>query len=90
MTSEVMDNYLKEIHITFIYDCDNSKAVIDLDKYVGVEKVDITFGGMARGNIIELINVSKEVKVNVDGDGVYKNKTLVNGKLTLDPIYLAC
>lgn len=90
MTSEVMDDYLKEIHITFFSDCDNSKVVIDLDKYVGVEKVDISFGAMARDNMIELINVSKEVKVNVEGDGVYKNKTLVNGKLTPNPMYLAC
>lgn len=90
MTSEVMDDYLKEIHITFISDCDNSNVVIDLDKYVGVKKVDITFGELARGNMIELTNVSKEVKVNTDGDGVYKNKTLVNGKLTPNPIYLAC
>lgn len=90
MTSEVMDNYLREIHITFISDCDNSRVVIDLDKYVGVKKVDITFGELARGNMIELINVSEEVKVNTDGDGVYKNKTLVNGKLTPNPIYLAC
>lgn len=90
MTSEVMDDYLKHINIIFFSDCDNSKVVIDLEKYVGVEKVDITFGAMARDNMIELINVSKDVKVNVDGDGVYKNKTLVNGKLTPDPIYLAC
>lgn len=90
MTSEVMDNYLKHINIIFFSDCDNSRAVIDLEKYVGVEKVDITFGAMARDNMIELINVSKEVKVSVEGDGVYKNKTLVNGKLTPDPIYLAC
>lgn len=90
MTSEVMDDYLKEIHITFFSDCDNSKVVIDLEKYVGVKKVNISFGELARGNMIELINVSKEVKVNVDGDGVYKNKTLVNGKLTPNPIYLAC
>jgi hypothetical protein len=66
MTSEVMDDYLKEIHITFLSDCDNSKVVIDLEKYVGMKKV------------------------NVNGDGVYKNKTLVNGKLTPNPIYLAC
>lgn len=90
MTSEVMDDYLKEIHITFISDCDNSNVVINLDKYVGVKKVEIRFGAMARDNMVELINVSKEVKVNVDGDGVYKNKTLVDGKLTPDPIYLAC
>ena len=90
MASEVMDNYLKEIHITFISDCDNSNVVIDLDKYVGVKKVEIRFGAMARDNLIELINVPKEVKVNVGGDGVYKNKTLVNGKLTPNPIYLAC
>lgn len=90
MASEVMDNYLKEIHITFISDCDNSNVVIDLDKYVGVKKVEIRFGAMARDNMIELINVPKEVKVNVGGGGVYKNKTLVNGKLTPNPIYLAC
>lgn len=90
MTSEVMDDYLKEIHITFLSDCDNSKVVIDLEKYVGMKKVNISFGELARDNMIELINVSKEVKVNVNGDGVYKNKTLVNGKLTPNPIYLAC
>lgn len=90
MTSEVMDDYLKHINVIFFSDCDNSKVVIDLEKYVGVEKVDISFGELARDNMIELINVSKDVKVNVDGDGVYKNKTLVNGKLTPDPIYLAC
>ena len=90
MTSEVMDDYLKEINITFFSDCDNSNVVIDLDKYVGVKKVNISFGGLARDNMLELINVSKEVKVNVEGDGVYKNKTLVNGELTPNPIYLAC
>ena len=40
--------------------------------------------------MIELINVPKGVKVDTVGDGVYKNKTLVNGKLTPNPIYLAC
>lgn len=90
MTSEVMDDYLKEIHITFFSDCDNSNVVIDLEKYVGVKKVNISFGGLARDNMLELINVSKEVNVNVEGDGVYKNKTLVDGKLTPNPIYLAC
>ena len=60
------------------------------DPYKGVKKVEIRFGAMARDNMIELINVPKEVKVNVGGDGVYKNKTLVNGKLIPNPIYLAC
>lgn len=90
MTSEVVDKVLEQIDLTFLDDCSDSKAVIDLKKYYKVHRVNISFGGSTRDNMVELINVPKDVTVNTIGDGSYNNKVIVNNKLHTDPTYLAC
>lgn len=90
MTSEVVDKVLEQIDLTFLDDCSNSEVVIDLEKYYSVHRVNISFGDLARDNMVELINVPKDVTVNTIGDGSYNNKVIVNNKLHTDPTYLAC
>lgn len=90
MTSEIVDDVLEQIDITFFSECFNSKALIDLEKYSRVKRVNVSYGDHTKNNIVELVNMSKSVEVNMYGDGSYRNKTIVNGKLDPYPTYLAC